>query len=107
MASELAVTGADFPTKVLQSDVPVLVDFWAAWCGPCLAIGPTVEEIATGYAGKAKVFKVDVDSEQDLAIEHGIQSIPALLLFKDGKVVDRIVGSVPKKRITEMIDKAL
>lgn len=107
MASELAVTGADFPSKVISSDVPVLVDFWATWCGPCLAIGPTVEEIANDYAGRAKVFKVDVDSEQDLAIEHGIQSIPALLLFKDGKVVDRIVGAAPKKRITDMIDKAL
>jgi len=94
MASNLAVTSTTFEQDVLKSDVPVLVDFWAQWCGPCKAIGPSVEQLASEYAGKAKVFKLDVDTEGDLAQQYGIMSIPALLIFKGGKEVDRMLGAV-------------
>lgn len=107
MSAELQLSETDFKEKVLNSQVPVLVDFWATWCGPCRAIAPAVEEIATEYATKAKVFKVDVDSNQNLAAEYGIMSIPALLVFKGGKVVDRHVGVAQKPQISHMIDRAL
>ena len=107
MASNLAITTAEFEEKVLKSEVPVLVDFWAEWCGPCKAIGPAVAELATEYEGKAKVFKVDVDSEGDLASQYGIMSIPALLVFKGGKVVDQMVGAAPKPVLAGLIDRAL
>jgi len=107
MASNLAVTSSSFDQSVLKSDVPVLVDFWAEWCGPCKAIGPSIEQLATEYAGKAKVFKLDVDSEGDLAQQYGVMSIPALLVFKGGKEVDRMVGAAPKAQIAALIDRAL
>jgi len=107
MASNLAVTSSSFDQSVLKSDVPVLVDFWAEWCGPCKAIGPSIEQLATEYAGKAKVFKLDVDTEGDLAQQYGVMSIPALLVFKGGKEVDRMVGAAPKAQITALIDRAL
>lgn len=107
MAANLAVSGAEFEEKVLKSDVPVLVDFWAAWCGPCKAIGPSIEQLADEYNGKAKVLKVDVDSESSLAEQYGVMSIPALFLFKDGKVVDKMVGAQPKQNIAALIDRAL
>lgn len=107
MGSNLAVTTADFEGKVLSSDTPVLVDFWAEWCGPCKAIGPSVEQLATEYEGRAKVYKVDVDSEGDLATRYGVMSIPALLVFKGGKVVDQMVGAAPKDKIAALIDRAL
>ena len=107
MAADLAVTGSEFEVEVLKSDVPVLVDFWAPWCGPCKAIGPTIEQLATEYAGKAKVFKVDVDVDNDLAVQYGVMSIPALLVFKGGKVVDKMVGAAPKPVIAALIDRAL
>lgn len=107
MAAELAVTTAEFDEKVLKSDVPVLVDFWAEWCGPCKMIGPSVEALATEYAGKAKVYKVDVDKEGDIAGQYGIMSIPALLVFKGGKVVDQMVGAAPKPQIAALIDRQL
>jgi thioredoxin 1 len=107
MAENLAVTSSEFNEKVLSSDVPVLVDFWAEWCGPCKAIGPSVEQLATEYAGKAKVLKVDVDREGDLAMKYGVMSIPALLVFKGGKVVDSMVGAAPKAQIAALIDRAL
>lgn len=107
MAAELAITGSKFEEEVLNSQVPVLVDFWATWCGPCRMIGPSVEELATEYQGKAKVFKVDVDSEGDLASQYGIMSIPALLVFKGGKVVDKMVGAQPKAAIASLIDRQL
>ena len=107
MASNLAVTSSSFEQSVLKSDVPVLVDFWAEWCGPCKAIGPSIEQLATEYAGKAKVFKLDVDSEGDLAQEYGVMSIPALLVFKGGKEVDRMVGAAPKAQIAALIERAL
>lgn len=107
MANNLAVTTAEFEDKVLNSDVPVLVDFWAEWCGPCRAIGPTIEQLATEYDGKAKVFKVDVDREGDIASRYGVMSIPALMVFKEGKVVGQMVGAQPKPNIAALIDKAL
>lgn len=107
MSANLAVSSSEFDSKVLQSDVPVLVDFWAEWCGPCKAIGPAVEELANEYAGRAKVFKVDVDSNGDIAERYGVMSIPALLVFKGGKVVDQMIGMAPKQNIAQLIDRAL
>jgi thioredoxin 1 len=107
MAENLAMSGGDFDEHVLKSDIPVLIDFWAEWCSPCKAIGPSVEQLAADYAGRAKVFKVDVDAEGELATRFGIMSIPALLLFKGGKEVDRLVGAAPKPQIAALIDRAL
>jgi thioredoxin 1 len=107
MASNLAVTSSSFEEHVLKSDVPVLVDFWAEWCGPCKAIGPSIEALASEYAGKAKVFKLDVDTEGEIAQQYGVMSIPALLVFKGGKEIDRMVGAAPKATIAALIDRAL
>jgi thioredoxin 1 len=107
MASNLAVSESEFDSKVLKSDVPVLVDFWAEWCGPCKAIGPSIEQLATEFDGKAKVFKVDVDSDPDLATNYGVRSIPAVFVFKGGKVVEEHVGIASKDKFAEMIKRAL
>ena len=108
MAADLAINNtAEFQEKVLGSDIPVLVDFWAPWCGPCRAIAPAVEELATEYAGKAKVFKIDVDQVGEVAQNYGVMSIPALLVFKGGKVVDKQVGAGPMSQIAALIDRAL
>ena len=107
MAANLAVSGSEFEEKVLNSDVPVLVDFWAEWCGPCKAIGPSVEQLASEFEGRARVYKVDVDNEVDLAQRYGIMSIPALLVFKGGKVVDQMIGAAPKPQIQQLIERAL
>ncbi len=96
-----------FDTEVLKSDIPVLVDFWAVWCGPCKAIAPTVEELAKQYRGKVKVAKMDVDEHQQVPQQYGIRSIPTLLLFKGGRVVDTIVGAVPKSKLEESLKKAI
>ena len=101
--SIVELSDANFDQEVLKSEQPVLVDFWAAWCGPCKALAPTVDEIATQYAGKVKVGKMDVDRNQATPMRYGIRGIPALLLFKDGKVADQIVGYVPK----DMIERSL
>jgi thioredoxin 1 len=103
MGANLALTAADFDKEVLQSDLPVLVDFWATWCGPCMAIAPHVEAIATELEGKAKVYKVDVDSDGDVAARYGVMSIPALIVFKGGQEVDRMVGAGPKDAIKAML----
>jgi len=105
--AELSVNTSEFEEKVLKSDVPVLVDFWAEWCGPCKAIGPSVEQLATEYAGKARVFKLDVDADPAIASQYGVMSIPALLVFKGGKVVDQMVGAAPKATIAQLIDRSL
>jgi thioredoxin 1 len=107
MANALAVSTADFQTKVLDSEIPVLVDFWAPWCGPCKAIGPSVEQIASEYAGKAKVFKVDVDQEPDISSQYGVMSIPALFVFKGGKVVGQHVGAAPKTVLSQLLQRHL
>ncbi len=99
------VTDGDFEQQVLQSDIPALVDFWAAWCGPCRTVGPIVEELAEEYKGKIKVAKLDVDNNKQVASKYGVRGIPTLMLFKDGQIVDQIVGAVPKSRIKELLDK--
>jgi len=100
------VTDSDFDDEILKSDVPALVDFWAAWCGPCRTVGPVVEELADEYAGKVKVAKLDVDNNKQTPTKYGVRGIPTLMLFKDGQLVDQIVGAVPKGRIKELLDKA-
>ncbi len=103
----LELTDANFATEVTNYDGVVLVDFWAPWCGPCRMIAPALEELANEYAGKVKIGKVNVDDSQGAAREYGIQSIPTLLLFKNGQLVDRQIGAVPKAHLAAMIDKAL
>ena len=95
----LTFTDAGWDKEVLNSDVPVLVDFWAVWCGPCRMVAPHVDAVSEEFAGKAKVFKVDTDTEGDLAMKYNIMSIPALLFFKNGQVADQLVGAVPKSEI--------
>jgi thioredoxin len=99
------ITETNFSQEVLKSDKPVLIDFWAEWCGPCKMIAPVVEELAKEYAGKLKVGKLDVDHHQAVAGQYGIRSIPTLLIFKGGKVVEQIVGAVPKKILAEKVSK--
>lgn len=104
MAKSVELTDSNFEDEVIKSDSPVLVDFWAEWCGPCRVIGPVVEELAGEYEGKVKVGKVDVDSNPEVSIKYGIRSIPALLIFKNGEVVDQIIGSVPKSHLSKQLD---
>ncbi len=107
MSKAVEFTDGNFEAEVLQSDQPVLVDFWAEWCGPCRMIGPVVEEMAGEYEGKAKVGKVNVDLNPEVSVKYGIRSIPALLIFKDGQVVDQIVGAVPKTHLSKQLDAQL
>ena len=97
----------NFDTEVLKSNLPVLVDFWAEWCWPCKMIAPIVEEIAGDYAGKVKVGKVNVDFNNQVAMQYGIRGIPALLVFKGGSVANQIVGAVPKNNITQVLDEVI
>ncbi|MBF00184.1 MULTISPECIES: thioredoxin [Flavobacterium] len=102
-----AITDATFEDVVLKSDKPVLVDFWAAWCGPCRMVGPIIEEISKEYDGKAVVGKVDVDANQEFAAKYGIRNIPTVLVFQNGEVVGRQVGVAPKQTYTDAIDALL
>ena len=103
----LTLTETNFRSEVLESSKPVLVDFWAAWCGPCHAMAPVVEELAADFAGSAKIAKVDVDDQEALAASFGIQAIPTLLFFQNGEVVDQALGAVPKKVLTEKLSALL
>jgi thioredoxin 1 len=107
MAKAIEVTDSTFDREVLQSNQPVLVDFWAVWCGPCKAIAPIVEELAGDYEGTLKVMNLDVDDNPRTAMTYGVQSIPTLLVFKDGKPAERIVGAVPKKVIIDKLQSVM
>jgi thioredoxin 1 len=98
---------AEFKAQVLDSVEPVLVDFWATWCGPCRALAPTLDALATQYKGKVKVAKLNIDEHQETPQAYGIRSIPTLLLFKGGKVIEQVVGAVPKSKLEETFKKAL
>jgi thioredoxin 1 len=103
----LALSDANFDREVLQSDIPVLVDFWATWCSPCKAIAPLIDTVADEYAGKVKVGKVNVDDNPATPGKYGVRGIPTLVLFKGGVVVDQIVGAIPKSQLDALIAKAL
>jgi len=107
MSKIIEVNESNFEEEVKKSDVPVMIDFWAAWCGPCRMIAPFVDESCDVYDGKVKVAKVNVDDNQKIASEYAIMSIPAVMFFKGGEVVDQVVGAVPKKTLFDKIDKVL
>jgi thioredoxin 1 len=107
MMKPIEITDKNFEREILQAATPVLVDFWATWCGPCKTIAPIVEELANELEGKLKVAKLDVDNNQQIAMKFGIRSIPTLLLFKGGTVVEQIVGAAPKKVLADKISKHL
>ncbi|MBI5643851.1 MAG: thioredoxin TrxA [Deltaproteobacteria bacterium] len=101
------VTDSNFETAILKSDIPVLVDFWASWCAPCKAIAPIVEEIAKDYGGRVRVAKMNVDENPSTPGKYGVRGIPTLILFKNGQIVDQVVGAVPKNQIKSLVDKGL
>jgi thioredoxin 1 len=105
--STIAINDGDFETKVVKSDTPVLVDFWAPWCGPCVAIGPVLESLAEEYKGKLTIAKMNVDENANVPATFGVRSIPYLAMFKGGKLVDSVIGAVPKTKLVDMIKKAL
>lgn len=106
-SSLLHVNDKNFATEVLNAGVPVLVDFWATWCGPCRSISPIVEELAEEFTGRIKVTKLNVDENPATPSQYGVRGIPTLILFKGGKILDQIVGAVPKARLKTMIEKAI
>ncbi len=103
----ITITDDNFDEEVVKSDKPVLIDFWATWCGPCKMIAPIVEELVDEYEGKAKIGKLDVDNNQQTAIKFGVRSIPTILIFKDGKLKDTIIGAVPKGQIVQRLNSAI
>ncbi|MCH7723161.1 MAG: thioredoxin [Bacteroidetes bacterium] len=105
--SLITITDDNFKEEVLDSDKPVLIDFWAVWCGPCKMIAPIVEELAVEFEGKAKIGKLDVDSNQQTSINYGVRSIPTLLIFKDGEVKETIIGAVPKAKVVEKLNSVI
>lgn len=108
MAGNLVeLTDANFEAEVLKSELPVLVDFWAPWCGPCRMIAPAIEALGAEYAGKAKVGKLNTDENENVSAKYGIRSIPTLLVFKNGEVVNQLVGALPKEKIAEQLNRAL
>jgi thioredoxin 1 len=107
MSNAIALSSTDFEQEVLKSEIPVLIDFWAVWCGPCKMIAPHVDSIATDYSGRVKVLKVNIDEEREITERYNVMSIPTLLFFKDGKVVDQVVGAVPKKAISDRLESLL
>lgn len=107
MSASAAVTDSSFKEEVLESDVPVLVDFWAPWCGPCRMVAPVVDEIATQYEGQVKVVKLNTDENPNVASQYGIRSIPTLMIFKGGQRVDMVVGAVPKTTLANTLEKYL
>jgi thioredoxin 1 len=107
MSAAAQVTDASFKEEVLESDIPVLVDFWAPWCGPCRMVAPVVDEISEQYAGQVKVVKVNTDENPSVASQYGIRSIPTLMIFKGGQRVDMVVGAVPKTTLATTLEKYL
>lgn len=105
MSNVIHADEGTFEQAVLQSDLPVLVDFWAAWCGPCKAIAPVLDELSSEYEGKARIVKIDVDSNPNLAAQYGIRSIPSLFVFKNGEKVDNVVGAQPKSQLSALLNK--